>query len=63
MKTTVFLILSFLIMSTVQSQVTFLLDEIQVNTPDSASVYISGDFEGWTGGQEKYVLSKKNNTF
>ena len=63
MKTTLFLILTFLIISAVHSQVTFVLDELPVNTPNNTSVFISGDFEGWTGGQEKYLLSKKNNSF
>ena len=63
MKKHLFLIFNFLVFSSVYSQVTFVLDELPVNTPDSASVYISGDFEGWTGGQEKYKFSNKNNTF
>lgn len=39
------------------SQVTIQLDEIPNNTPSSSDIYISGDFEGWTGGQSDYRLS------
>jgi alpha-glucosidase len=45
------------------SQVTFLIDRIPENTPEDISIYISGDFEGWSGGQESYRLTKVVNTF
>ena len=53
----------FVVISTMYSQVTFQIVEIPDRTPNDASVHISGDFEGWTGGQEKYKFSNKNNTF
>ena len=40
------------------SQVTFLIDKIPENAPKDVSIYISGDFEGWSGGQENYKLSQ-----
>jgi alpha-glucosidase (family GH31 glycosyl hydrolase) len=45
------------------SQVTFVVSELPDNTPENASIYISGDFEGWSGGQESYKLTKEGNTF
>ena len=45
------------------SQVTFLIDKFPENTHDNKSIYISGDFEGWTGGQETYKLSQNKNTY
>ena len=40
------------------SQVTFVITDFPDDTPENASVFISGDFEGWSGGQEKYKLSQ-----
>ena len=45
------------------SQVTIVLKEIPKNTPKEASIYISGDFEGWTGGNEKYRLKRNNSSY
>jgi alpha-glucosidase len=39
------------------------LDELPDYTKKNDSIYISGDFEGWTGGQEKFKLDKKNNIY
>ncbi len=44
-------------------QVTFIIKKLPENTPKNATIYISGDFEGWTGGQEKYQLIPKNNIY
>jgi len=59
----IFLFLSLFILQNSFSQVTFILDNLPENTPKNASIYISGDFEGWTGGQEKYKLSQKENCY
>ena len=45
------------------SQVTFLIDKFPENTSDETSIYISGDFEGWTGGQGTYKLLQNKNTY
>ena len=45
------------------SQVTVVLKEIPKNTPKEASIYISGDFEGWTGGNEKHKLKRNNSSY
>lgn len=40
------------------AQVTFLVNDYPETTPKDAEMYISGDFEGWTGGSEDYKLTK-----
>ena len=45
------------------SQVTFVVDGIPENTAKDSSIYISGDFEEWTGGQEKYKLQQKEDVY
>ncbi|MCA0932764.1 alpha/beta hydrolase [Lutimonas saemankumensis] len=40
----------------VSAQVTFVIDEIPENTPVGEKIFISGNFEGWTGGQDKYKM-------
>ena len=56
-------ILIVLLFQTAYAQVTFLVNEWPENTTENISIYISGDFEGWTGGQESYKLTKTNNAF
>ncbi len=56
-------ILIVLLFQTAHTQVTFLVNELPENTPENASIYISGDFEGWTGGQESYKLNKTDNAY
>ena len=55
--------ISFLFIQSIFGQVTFVIDDLPENTPENVSIYISGDFEGWTGGNESYKLTKKNNAF
>lgn len=45
------------------SQVTFLINELPENTPKNVTIYISGDFEGWSGGQKTYKLTKKGDKY
>ncbi|NNC49411.1 MAG: alpha/beta hydrolase, partial [Flaviramulus sp.] len=45
------------------AQVTFVVDNIPKETPKDASIFISGDFEGWTGGQEKFQLKKRDGVY
>ena len=42
------------------AQVTIVVKELPKETPKDASIYISGDFENWSGGQEKYQLKLVN---
>ena len=53
----------FFLFQTTFAQVTFVVDEVPENTSEDISIYISGDFEGWTRGQEIYKLGKMNNKF
>lgn len=43
-----------------KAQVTFQVDEVPVNTPSDATLFISGSFEGWSGGAAAYQLMKEN---
>ena len=63
MITRIFIILITLLFQKSYSQVTFLIDKIPENTQNNGSIYISGDFEAWTGGQEKFKLSNYKNIY
>lgn len=63
MKIKYTIIFFLLITSTFFAQVTFVISDLPKNTLQNASIYISGDFEGWSGGQEKFKLNKKNNSY
>ena len=55
----IFLIFSFNLFG----QVTIVIKELPKETPKDASIYISGDFENWSGGQEKYKLKLVENKY
>lgn len=38
-------------------QITLIVEGLPENTPSTDGIYISGDFEGWTGGQDAYKLT------
>jgi len=63
MKNKYSFILFLLFTSFFYAQVTFVINEFPENSSKNTSVFISGDFEGWTGGQEKYKLIHKNDTY
>ena len=42
------------------AQVTVVVKELPKETPKDASIFISGDFEGWSGGLKDYKLNKVN---
>ena len=44
-------------------QVTFVINELPENHDFNQDVYISGNFEGWTGGNDAYKLSKSDNQY
>ena len=44
-------------------QVTFIVENLPKNTSKNAEIFISGDFENWTGGQEKYKLKNIDNKY
>jgi alpha-glucosidase len=43
--------------------VTFVINELPETHDFSQDVYISGNFEGWTGGNDTYKLSKSDNQY
>jgi len=59
----IIVLLFFLAIPNLFSQVTFIVENLQDNNTKNTSIYISGDFEGWTGGQKKYKLSQNNNHY
>jgi len=59
----ILLFISFLIIQNLFCQVTFVIENLPKSTPENTSIYISGDFEGWTGGQEKYKLQRNSNSY
>ena len=44
-------------------QVTIVVNELPKETPKDASIFISGDFEGWTGGNKKFQLKQKDGVY
>ena len=54
----VFLLSWFLSCITLTAQTTLIVEGIPDNTPPNDEIYISGDFEGWTGGQDAYRLEQ-----
>ncbi|RLD21799.1 MAG: hypothetical protein DRI69_03080 [Bacteroidetes bacterium] len=47
----------FIAFGAVNAQVTFHVTQLPQSTPVNAEVFISGDFDGWSGGSENYKLS------
>lgn len=45
------------------AQVTITVEQLPKGTPENASLFISGDFEGWSGGKEEYQLKKKKDVY
>jgi predicted alpha/beta superfamily hydrolase len=43
--------------SNMTGQVNLLVEGLPENTPSTDDIYVSGDFEGWTGGQDAYRLA------
>ncbi len=56
-------ILSFLLFQVTVAQVTIIIDELPKDTPKDASLFISGDFEGWSGGHKDYQLQQVNGQY
>jgi len=40
------------------AQVTVYVDSVPLSTPDSAAIYIAGDFNGWNPGDSNFRLAK-----
>ena len=56
-------ILGLLISFCVSAQVTIIVDKVPENTPENIEIFISGDFEGWSGGEKKYQLEHENGIY
>ncbi len=46
----------FLSIHYLMGQTTLVIESLPDNTPGGTKIFISGDFEGWTGGQDSYEL-------
>ena len=53
-KINILLLISFLSIQTLWAQVTFVVNQLPENHDYTKPIYISGDFEGWSGGNETY---------
>ena len=49
--------------SFLMGQTTLVVQSMPGNTPKDAGIFISGNFEGWTGGQESYELKFVQGTY
>lgn len=45
------------------AQVTIVVEQVPKETPKHASIFISGDFEGWSGGQKEYQLEEQDERY
>ncbi len=59
----ILLILSFLFTQALLAQVTFVVNDLPDNHNFNESLYISGSFEGWSGGREELQLNKVDDTY
>ena len=62
MKALLFVI-SFSFCQSLLCQVTFIIDSLPANHDYKKDIYISGNFEGWSGGKEEFLLAKNNNQY
>jgi len=58
-----FLFIALLISNLVCGQVTFIVNQLPEGHDFNKSLYISGNFEGWSGGSEETVLSQDGETY
>ena len=58
-----FLFIAFLISNLVCGQVTFIVNQLPADHDFNKSLYISGNFEGWSGGKEEMMLSQEGETY
>jgi alpha-glucosidase len=56
-------ILSFLLFQVTNAQVTIVVEDLPEGTSKNASIFISGDFEGWSGGKKEYQLEQKKDVY
>ncbi len=60
-----FIITSFIssYINQMQAQVTFFVSNVPSSTPPQDDIFVSGNFENWTGGSELYKLKKENGKY
>ena len=46
-----------------EEEVTFIIEKLPEAHHFNNDIYISGDFEGWSGGNEKFKLKKENQLY
>ncbi|WP_456439661.1 TIM-barrel domain-containing protein [Psychroserpens sp.] len=56
-------ILTLLIGFSVSAQVTIIVVSVPEETPKNVSIFISGSFEGWSGGLKEYELQQKDDVY
>ena len=56
-------IVSLILGFSLSAQVTILVEELPSNTIKNTSIYISGSFEGWSGGKKEYQLVQKDGIY
>lgn len=49
--------------SNTKAQLTIIVDEYPQSLKDDDKIFVSGNFEGWSGGSEDYQLSKKGKIY
>lgn len=62
MKSVVF-VLSILFYQSLFCQVTFVVDNLPDNHDYKKDIFITGDFESWSGGQNSYKLTQNNKNY
>lgn len=62
MKSALFII-CFLISGIALCQVTFIINKLPDDHNYNNNIYISGDFEGWSGGKEQYKLEQDKTSY
>src|SRR4029078_12576857 len=54
-------LLSIMVVATVSAQLTINLTSVPADTPDTASIYIAGNFNNWNPGNSAYKLTDNQN--
>jgi len=57
------IIFCLLLVNYFNGQTRLIITSVPSNTPENAKIFVSGDFEGWTGGQEKYALTYSKGSY
>lgn len=58
---TLLILMIYLSLVPVMGQITLVVDTLPAGTPESAIIYVAGDFQGWDPGHPEYVLTRDEN--